>query len=1002
MTTIGAAWHSGALVPSTTPGQPAELDPREHTGWDIHVLRGTTSLPLLSILVLGEDNGNFTRADAANLPADVTRVSFFPRFASTAPFPASVSGGVSVNRMTGEVTATAPAPAPPRMRTFVIDPIVGLTGGGAIQAPPIRFHIHESVTEIWLTPSPLTIAGDADGQRFTVLARFDDNTIGDITYLASAPPAAGQPPTPGFTWRSNDNVCAQPDARGGLAGVFGLFACTSTITVTLRQPGWPTLSASADVNVVEEWGNQPADRRDLHLLSGPGVTAVGTVPNFLFLPDGFLDTQQDRDDFFALAGLAVQRLNRSFSTVPFDILEHTINYWAAFVPSRERGTSTLDDLAEETTLFETSRAVAPNVAPPTVAPVTSLNVDGEHPVGASTVNFEHTPLTGGQLPAGVHVTISGQPTVYTTTNAVVAGANKLRGVKLSPPLTSAAHAATAVTVIGRRASVPRGQQPNPNAVAWSILDLIGTVGLPTPAEGLTAPSTAAQLAAKITEWQTLYGAAFVPNAIVNGNHPLYDAWALGLSLDGAHEMRLPDHRLADEKDTAFGLATGERPREQVRAGEQVITWHPLRTQRSHVDLYLATLAFQGTVIGTTWVAHTPTGPAKDASLVFILARGARYSGTNRGGPEPIIAMGLVDDLNVRAVYGPGRSVQIASHPMPRDAANAPRVTGFVHSTIAHEAAHSFHILDEYTTGRGTLQANNTIAERTSFGAGNVTTATEAVGAGGLVGERLRWRWARIVKAGVLAGPPVPVAGQANTFTIHLVPGLPGNNIRGDAFDPNDVVFLRQRQLVRPPAGNPLTFTAALETGPLSVSMVISPTELQVVGALNPNDFMDVGVNAPILFNPLPASATAAAAGDRYAEVMAQFIRAHLTTSGGPLNAPAATPRRACAPAGAPTAPQAATNLPAPAPLPNQQFPAIRSRIIGAYEGGMEFDCGVFHPAGSCIMRSPLATANETAITGEQLGDVHAFCHVCRYLIVDHIDPRRHFHIDFLYHDYPQP
>ena len=54
------------------------------------------------------------------------------------------------------------------------------------------------------------------------------------------------------------------------------------------------------------------------------------------------------------------------------------------------------------------------------------------------------------------------------------------------------------------------------------------------------------------------------------------------------------------------------------------------------------------------------------------------------------------------------------------------------------------------------------------------------------------------------------------------------------------------------------------------------------------------------------------------------------------------------------------------------------------------------------MRAPLATRTERGTTGDAAGTVHGFCHVCRYLIVDQVDPRKHFMINFFYHTYPQP
>ena len=631
-------------------------------------------MPLRSILLLQEDNGTLTRANAAALPADVAGITFLGQFAGGMANNVLTGGGVSVNSQTGEVTAN-PSPPPPHLRSFLITTIVIRNAGGPLTGPPIRVHIHENVTEIWLTPSPLSIAGDGPGQRLTVLAHFDDDTIGDITHLTSAPAGPGLPPEPGFTWISDNNACVQPDANGRLTGVFGLSPATCTITATIRQPNWPARSASAQVRCIDEWANQPPGRNELHLLSGPGANAFAEVPNILLLPDGFLDTPEDQADFTTLVGLIVDRLNRNPSTTPFDVLEGAINYWSAFVPSRERGSSLLDDLFEFPTLFEGATEAAKN-------PVTRLTVAATATAGSASLDFG-LPALVGELQPATHFTIDADATIYTTVNRVAANANVLRGVRFSPPLAVTATANSGATVIGRRQSVPIGVAATPGgADPWAMENLIHVVGLPVPAERIAHGATAVELQAKVTDWRTLYGARIEPARITA---LIYDVWARVLS----------DHRLADETDTAFGLAVGERPRADVRQTEQGISWHPGRTQRTHIDKYLATLSFQGTVIGTTWTLLPGGGPAKDRDLVFILARGARFSGTNRHGPEPIIALGLVDEENVRVRYGSGRSMQIVSHPLPRDRGGLPEVTNFVHATIAHEAAHSFGIDDEY-------------------------------------------------------------------------------------------------------------------------------------------------------------------------------------------------------------------------------------------------------------------------------------------------------------------
>ena len=67
----------------------------------------------------------------------------------------------------------------------------------------------------------------------------------------------------------------------------------------------------------------------------------------------------------------------------------------------------------------------------------------------------------------------------------------------------------------------------------------------------------------------------------------------------------------------------------------------------------------------------------------------------------------------------------------------------------------------------------------------------------------------------------------------------------------------------------------------------------------------------------------------------------------------------------------------------------KNRIVGLFTGGKTFHCGVYHPTGSCIMRNSNSNGKE-------------FCAVCRYLLVDIIDPNKHFSLDLEYQEiYPQ-
>jgi hypothetical protein len=56
------------------------------------------------------------------------------------------------------------------------------------------------------------------------------------------------------------------------------------------------------------------------------------------------------------------------------------------------------------------------------------------------------------------------------------------------------------------------------------------------------------------------------------------------------------------------------------------------------------------------------------------------------------------------------------------------------------------------------------------------------------------------------------------------------------------------------------------------------------------------------------------------------------------------------------------------------------RLVGLYAGGKQFHCGVYHPTGVCIMR-------------KQFEETAEFCVVCRYILVDQINPYKHPVID---------
>jgi hypothetical protein len=123
------------------------------------------------------------------------------------------------------------------------------------------------------------------------------------------------------------------------------------------------------------------------------------------------------------------------------------------------------------------------------------------------------------------------------------------------------------------------------------------------------------------------------------------------------------------------------------------------------------------------------------------------------------------------------------------------------------------------------------------------------------------------------------------------------------------------------------------------------------------------------------------------------ILAHINAQHSPLNRAAAA---ACVVDSHDT--QTPVNLPPRATM-RKGHPPWDAWIIGLYDGGDLFHCGVFHPGGACLMRQLTVTTAST----KNAGAIYPFCHVCRYFLVDRIDPTKHPAIEKDYtKNYPQP
>ena len=93
--------------------------------------------------------------------------------------------GVTFDPDSGEVTADDPLPAGTRIQNFLVEAeAVSRNGAERTSADvSVRFHVHQRVERIWLSPNPMTIHQDGNvNPRFALFAEFDDGVVADISH----------------------------------------------------------------------------------------------------------------------------------------------------------------------------------------------------------------------------------------------------------------------------------------------------------------------------------------------------------------------------------------------------------------------------------------------------------------------------------------------------------------------------------------------------------------------------------------------------------------------------------------------------------------------------------------------------------------------------------------------------------------------------------------------------------------------------------------------------
>jgi hypothetical protein len=251
------------------------------------------------------------------------------------------------------------------------------------------------------------------------------------------------------------------------------------------------------------------------------------------------------------------------------------------------------------------------------------------------------------------------------------------------------------------------------------------------------------------------------------------------------------------------------------------------------------------------------------------------------------------------------------------------------------------------------------------------------GVTGITGNKIKWNWPRIMKAGVLKEY---LPSGTTELKIRLDNRFKSSNKR-DYFNTFNKVRFRQRVLPLVETSEQEFDISSIDNDPAGDILTLRPGVSEEFKSDFPEgSLVIVARTEDVEFQD----------DKPYMRIIHKKVLNQINKSKRPLTAPP--------PPSGNVAHDCVTALKAQSPRPDgsdKQYPKNipqlrnpksrnRSSIIGVYEGGHGYECNVYHPSGNCNMR------------GHDI-----FCHVCRYFIVDKLDPTVHRDIDRVYeNNYP--
>ena len=504
-------------------------------------------------------------------------------------------------------------------------------------------------------------------------------------------------------------------------------------------------------------------------------------------------------------------------------------------------------------------------------------------------------------------------------------------------------------------AVPEPEAPKPADHTWNVAQLVHQIGLPVPND---AESDIDDL---LPDLQERFGEHITKDAIKDA----FDGW-----------LRLANRRLFNARDSALCFTAGGLPRAKTPSGDDpnIFATDRDRITTTEIQALLDGLRHNGAVIGSDHWGSV----GRDRGLVCILTRSSGRSVA----PDDYFVTSLANGKKERASDGPHQQLELVPIELPTEKDDL----NWLVFLFAHECGHAFGLGDEYgepETKKGEhferFEGVDTAAIEAYPNLQARPTLRKAGSPNEIDASLVKWAsWLRISHAAVVTARPT-VAGTELRLEVRA---------GATRFEIGERMRVRQ-MLLRRNAEHLLEYHEPLRSGPLKVKARPDDTHLVLEPDGTPGEhesaLADIGTtvmddidDAPVIVyrptrHPIPGHVEPTEVA-----VLSPLVAVHMSTTDRPLNVKADEPY-VC------VIDDAAVQNPRNLPILPTQKPCYEPLIIGLYDGGRRFHCNVFHPGGICMMRD------------HSEGDKHTrFCHVCRYVLVEMIDPTKHGDLDAVY------